>query len=114
NDHYDFITATEVLEHLHEPGLELARLWAILKPGGHLGIMTRMAEPEMEFSNWYYKNDPTHVCFYSRETFKWLASHWETDVEFPDNDVILFQKPIGREHGSSELIPPLTSAKNIG
>lgn len=40
---YDFITATEVVEHLHYPGKELDRLWACLKPGGHLGIMTKLA-----------------------------------------------------------------------
>lgn len=38
---YDFITATEVVEHLHNPQNELDRLWACLKPGGRLGIMTK-------------------------------------------------------------------------
>ena len=28
---YDFITATEVVEHLHRPGEELERLWAMLR-----------------------------------------------------------------------------------
>lgn len=31
---YDFITATEVLEHLKKPKVELNRLWALLPPGG--------------------------------------------------------------------------------
>ena len=34
---YDFITATEVVEHLHRPRAELDRLWSSLQPGGVLG-----------------------------------------------------------------------------
>ena len=39
---YDFITATEVLEHLQNPRMELDRLWTLLKPGGILGVMTQL------------------------------------------------------------------------
>jgi SAM-dependent methyltransferase len=89
---YDFITATEVLEHLHQPGKELERLWGILKPGGFLGIMTKLVLDREAFACWHYKNDATHVCFFSRSTFTWLAHHWEAEVEFIDNDVIIFHK----------------------
>ncbi len=92
NRQYDFITATEVLEHLHNPGQELDRLWTLLKPGGNLGIMTRLVEDQETFSRWYYKNEPTHVCFYSRRTFQWLAGRWQAEVEFAGKDVILFHK----------------------
>ena len=34
---YDFITATEVVEHLHNPKEELERLWACLKQGRETG-----------------------------------------------------------------------------
>ncbi|MDX1346514.1 MAG: class I SAM-dependent methyltransferase, partial [Sedimenticolaceae bacterium] len=33
-EQYDFITATEVAEHLHRPAFELERLWSLLRPGG--------------------------------------------------------------------------------
>jgi 2-polyprenyl-3-methyl-5-hydroxy-6-metoxy-1,4-benzoquinol methylase len=92
NRQYDFITATEVLEHLHHPRQELDRLWTLLKPGGYLGIMTQLVKDQKTFSHWYYKNDPTHVCFFSRSTFQWLAGWWQAEVEFADNDVMLFQK----------------------
>jgi hypothetical protein len=92
NRQYDFVTATEVLEHLHNPGQELDRLWTLLKPGGNLGIMTQLVKDQETFSRWYYKNDPTHVCFYSRSTFQWLAGRWQVEVEFADKDVILFHK----------------------
>ncbi len=89
---YDFITATEVVEHLHDPKGELDRLWACLKHGGRLGIMTKLAVEQNVFPQWYYKNDLTHVCFFSRPTFAWLAGQWNADLMFSDRDAVLFRK----------------------
>lgn len=89
---YDFITATEVVEHLHDPHKEFDRLWSCLRPGGYLGIMTKRVLGGTEFSNWHYKNDPTHVCFFSAETFEWLAQHWGAKLDFVGNDVVIFSK----------------------
>ncbi|MEX0994621.1 MAG: class I SAM-dependent methyltransferase [Balneolaceae bacterium] len=92
---YDFITSTETAEHLFRPRFEFDRLWGCLKPGGWLAIMTRLAssDPNPEqFLNWHYKNDDTHVVFYTRETFQWLGNRWETQPEFYPGDVILFCK----------------------
>lgn len=90
---YDFITATEVAEHLHDPGRELERLWGCLRPGGLLGVMTKLVIDREAFSTWHYKNDPTHVCFFSRETFRWLAGKWSAALTFHGSDVILMKKP---------------------
>lgn len=90
---YDFITATEVAEHLHHPGHEFERLWACLRPGGVLGIMTKLVIDRDAFSRWHYKNDPTHVCFFSREAFRWLAGKWGAALTFHGSDVILMEKP---------------------
>ena len=89
---YDFITATEVVEHLHHPIMELERLWACLKDGGILGIMTKPAPDQDAFPSWHYKNDPTHVCFFSQITFKWLADKWGAELTFADKDVAIFYK----------------------
>lgn len=89
---YDFITATEVVEHLHHPNLELNRLWRCLKPGGYLGLMTKMVEDQQAFSRWHYKNDPTHVRFFAPATFEWLARQWQADIEFFGRDVVIFHK----------------------
>jgi len=70
---YDFITATEVVEHLRDPAHELDRLWRCLKPAGILGIMTQWIVPQNAFHQWHYKNDWTHIRFYSPETFAWLG-----------------------------------------
>ena len=89
---YDFITASEVIEHLHKPKKELDRLWSCLSPGGILGIMTKLALDREAFARWHYKNDPTHVCFYSKHTFKWLAEQWQAELTFADKDVVIFKK----------------------
>jgi len=78
---YDLILSTETFEHLKEPGREWDKLADVLKPGGYLAVMTQFypvaherLEPE-EFLNWYYHRDPTHICFYTPETFQWIARH---------------------------------------
>ena len=92
NHQYNFITATEVVEHLRDPQMELGRLWGCLKSGGTLGIMTKLALDIDAFARWHYKNDLTHICFFSRETFAWLAERWGINLVFIGKDVILFQK----------------------
>ena len=89
---YDFITSTEVVEHLREPGKTLEELVTLLKPGGLLGIMTKQVMDQEAFSRWHYIHDPTHICFYSRDTFHWLAGHHGCGLEFIGNDVVLLSK----------------------
>jgi hypothetical protein len=89
---YDFISATEVVEHLHRPGPELDRLWKCLRPGGLLGLMTRQLREHEDFARWHYIKDPTHVAFYCDETWQWLAAKWDAGLVRPHPDVALFRK----------------------
>jgi len=89
---YDFITATEVVEHLHAPRQEIDRLWNQLRPSGFLGFMTKLALDQAAFASWHYKADLTHVCFFSQETFHWLAHSLQADLTIIGQDVILLQK----------------------
>lgn len=91
--HYDFITATEVVEHLHQPGAELEQLWRQVVPGGYLGVMTKLVRNRDAFSAWHYKNDPTHVCFFSRTTWLWWAARQGAQLDFVANDALLLRKP---------------------
>ena len=90
---YDFITATEVLEHLQNPRDELNRLWRCLKPGGWFGVMTQLALGPERFSRWHYKQDPTHLRFFSRATVRWMADLWDAALRFVAHDAFLFHKP---------------------
>ena len=94
---YDFITATEVVEHLRNPQRELQRLYRLVKPGGILGIMTKLVIDKSAFKNWHYTRDPTHICFFSKPTFEWLGNTYKTEIEFIGADVILIHKT-GKGH----------------
>ncbi|WP_236995507.1 class I SAM-dependent methyltransferase [Halomonas huangheensis] len=87
---YDFITATEVAEHLFTPGETLGRLVSQLKPGGWLGLMT-MRVPD-DFANWHYIRDPTHVVFYSDACLSWFARQHGLSLTLSGREVALFQK----------------------
>ncbi len=87
---YDFITTTEVIEHLHNPLQEIKRLWSCLKSGGVLGIMTAF-RPD-EFKGWYYKRDLTHIIFFTPSTFEWLAKHLKATLEIPKSGVVILEK----------------------
>lgn len=89
---YDFICATEVVEHLHRPGQELARLWSLLVPGGWLGIMTKLVRDKAAFATWHYKNDPTHICFFSEQSWRWWARAQGATLEIVGADVILLRR----------------------
>jgi cyclopropane fatty-acyl-phospholipid synthase-like methyltransferase len=89
---YDFITATEVVEHLAKPGDELNSLYSMLNTNGVLAVMTKMIHNEIDFKSWYYKDDPTHICFFSQTTMKYLARIWGSNIKFYGNDVVLFFK----------------------
>lgn len=91
NKSYDFITATEVLEHLQNPHLEIKRLTSCLKPDGHLGVMTKLSKGLEAFEKWHYKNDQTHICFYSKKSFDWISNEWNLKIDYIKDDVILLK-----------------------
>jgi SAM-dependent methyltransferase len=93
NKKYDFITIVEVLEHLKNPGKELRMLWDCLNPGGVIGIMTKFLPVKKdEFSSWSYKNDQTHICFYSEMVFSWISNQFNSKLVFPADDIVLMFK----------------------
>lgn len=89
---YDFIACCEVIEHFHNPYFNFKQLYKVLNPGGKLYCMTKLYSENMNFDSWYYKNDPTHVFFYSRKTIEWIATHFEfKNVKIKDR-LIVFEK----------------------
>lgn len=89
---YDFITCTEVVEHFRQPQQEFQRLFDMLKANGLLGIMTKLVIDADAFSRWHYKNDLTHISFFSQATLKWLANQYHCQLEIIGKDVIIFRK----------------------
>jgi hypothetical protein len=99
---YDFVTATEVIEHLFNPQKTWSQWLNLVKPGGWIGIMTKLVTDLEGFARWHYKYDPTHVCFFSRATFCYLAERDKLELEFIGNDVILLRK--SKQQSEREII----------
>ena len=90
---YDFITSTEAFEHFYRPGQEVDRIWSLLRPGGLLGIMTLLRPDTVEeFDKWWYKKDPTHVCFFNRNSFEFLAKKLSGELEILSDQVVFLRK----------------------
>lgn len=89
---YDFVTCTEVIEHLYNPHEEINMLCKALKKCGILGIMTKRLINHDKFTSWHYKNDPTHVCFYSDATFEYIAQYWGFELEIINSDTVILKK----------------------
>lgn len=91
---YDYVTSCEVVEHAYDPAHTFATLRRLLVPGGLLGVMTRFYGNEGAFADWWYCRDPTHVCFYTGATMRWIAKRHGLQVGFPRPDVALFTEPV--------------------
>lgn len=98
-DCYDFVTATEVVEHLAEPLAVFRQLWKCLRlDGGILVIMTKRVAGTLDrFRNWHYIRDPTHISFFHEETFNWLSKELPRENEMSivtviSPDVVMLRK----------------------
>lgn len=82
---YDYIVCCEVMEHFHNPEKEFHRLRSLLKSGGAIFMKTKLYSEDINFENWYYRNDPTHVFFYRKETLEWIQKYFKfSDVTIED------------------------------
>ncbi len=90
---YDVVTCTETVEHFRHPADDWAQLSALVAAGGWLGVMTKLAVARDCFPTWFYKNDPTHVSFYSLATLAWIGARLALTIELHDEDVVLMRRP---------------------
>lgn len=91
-EQYDFVTCTEVVEHFRHPLSDWKQLINLVKKGGWLAVMTQMTPETMAFDRWYYQRDETHVCFYTLESFKWIAAEFQLILEPAGQSIVLFQR----------------------
>ncbi len=96
---YDFITCTETAEHFHAPARDFQRVDRLLVPGGWFGMMTEFPSMDTDFGTWWYRRDPTHVCFYREETLSWIARRFGWRWERAGRTVAIFQKPEDARRG---------------
>jgi SAM-dependent methyltransferase len=89
DERYDFVSCSEVVEHFRNPAEAWRLLVSLLKPGGVLGVMTEWYRGQTPLSSWRYARDPTHLVFYCRKTFEFLAETYGLGLEFPRENVCL-------------------------
>lgn len=90
---YDFIFSTETFEHFFDPAKELEKLLGRMHAGAYLCIMTELWDKTARFDRWWYRRDHTHVCFYHRETFSYIAKKWPMKLLYHDGrSVFVLQK----------------------
>ena len=91
---YELIVSTEVFEHLHHPKEVFESLLGRLEKGGFLAVQTQFHPNNTEdFKKWYYHQDPTHIVFFTAQTFKKLCEEFECEF-MGDNgkNMIVLQK----------------------
>lgn len=89
---YDFIICCEVIEHFHHPNLEFTTLQSLLKPHGKLYCMTHIYDNQQPFSDWYYKNDPTHVFIYTLKTLRYIQANFGFSGMTVKERLVVFEK----------------------
>lgn len=94
NTQYDMIVSTETFEHFQDPLKEMNFICTLLKPQAYLSIMTSFACPYEEFKAWRYKDDATHVAFYSMATFQKLAELFSMSIIYGNQKNIVVLKKL--------------------
>ncbi len=90
---YDAIFATECFEHFYNPEKEIKTITSHLKENGYLFLMTNLWEDMENFHSWHYTNDETHVAFYHKDTFSYIAKHFGYILkQIINNRVVILQK----------------------
>lgn len=82
---YDLITCTEVLEHVRNPLAILKLLESLLDENGVLAVKTVFYTAARDFNKWWYRQDPTHICFYCPQTFAWIGECFNFKIELIDD-----------------------------
>ncbi|MDH5680321.1 MAG: class I SAM-dependent methyltransferase, partial [Spirochaetota bacterium] len=91
---YDFICCSETVEHFFHPGREFELFNRLLRKNAWLAVMTSLVDSDESFCDWWYHRDPTHVCFYRKETMRWIADKYQWTVEFPVRNLALFHRTV--------------------
>lgn len=90
---FDMVCSTEVFEHFNKPMEEIGKIVKLVKPGGYIAIMTRFRPAIDKFKSWFYKDDTTHVSFYSPKTFEFIAKQFSLEIiEHDSFQTILLKK----------------------
>ncbi len=77
NKKYDSIILIEVIEHIYDPLRTLIDLKDILNKDGRIIIKTNLYD---KLENWWYLRDSTHVSFFNKDTFTYIANKLDLKI----------------------------------
>ena len=89
---FNFITCSEVVEHFFKPYEEFNKIDSLLASNSWFAVMTSFMTKDDLFKNWHLRKDSTHVGFYKKVTFKFIANKRNWAKTFPSKNVVLFYK----------------------
>lgn len=92
NEKYDYVIACEVIEHFNKPKSAFSLLNQVLKNEGSWIFMTELYHDDIDFSQWYYKNDETHVFFYTKKTLQYIKGLYHFKDLSIENRLIVFKR----------------------
>ncbi len=91
---FEAVVSTEVVEHFQNPLDSFRQMLDFVEPGGILAGMTEFHSRAVDFSNWWYAKDPSHICFYSEKTFAWIAKEFNLGIFRNQAPVFIFTKAV--------------------
>lgn len=93
NTRFDAIVCVETAEHFRAPRADLEKMHGLLSARGCLIVKTHLHGGPESIDGWWYARDMTHVAFYSRATFEWIAQRFGLDiVECDSLSLVCFRK----------------------
>ena len=90
---FDVICCIEVIEHFYCPAKSFEHINSLLGKSSFVLFRTEFLESCDKLEKWWYRKDPTHVCFYNSQTWKYLEKkmNWKLVLE-EDSRYAIFQK----------------------
>jgi SAM-dependent methyltransferase len=90
---YDFIFATECLEHFHYPEKDILNIASLLRNDGILTIMTSFWNEDIRLKDWHYLRDRTHVSIFHLQTVRYMEDAFNLEVLHTDKKrIVVFRK----------------------
>lgn len=72
--YFDAVVSVEVFEHLQDPQAAVKEILSVLDKEGIMIVRTLLHNENKDFfSTWWYRQDFTHITFYSEKTFRFIT-----------------------------------------
>lgn len=89
---YGVIVVCEVIEHIYNIYEEINLLSSLLDRGGYLLLRTELLLDNTDFSSWWYKEDVTHVNFFTPKAINKVVELIGGEVVDWNGNIIVIKK----------------------